>query len=80
MNRFNRTAQVSVAVLLLTACNADKEKLTQLPASETAAAVTPTSRATCFMVTLDPGRAVSTGWRLVGRSGLLMRSKIPHGT
>jgi membrane fusion protein (multidrug efflux system) len=58
MNRFNVTAQMGVAVLLLTACNANKDKLTQLPESEAAAVVAPVAVETVQVVKQELVRAV----------------------
>ncbi len=58
MNRSNVTAQLGVVVLLLTACNAEKEKLTQLPESEAAAVVAPVAVETVKVVREDLVRAV----------------------
>jgi len=70
---------MGVAVLLLTACNADKEKLTQLPESESAAVLAPVSvdvvkvvreelvRAVIATGTTEPAREANLGPQITAR-------------
>ncbi|MFT3927270.1 MAG: efflux RND transporter periplasmic adaptor subunit [Myxococcales bacterium] len=80
MNRMNRTVQMGAAVLLLTtACNANKDKLTQLPDTETAAVVAPVAvetvkvtrqelvRAVVATGTTEPAREANLGPQMTAR-------------
>lgn len=58
MNRLNFTAPMGAAVLFLTACNANQDKLTQLPASEAAAVIAPVAVDTVKVVREELVRAV----------------------
>lgn len=79
MNRFTLTANAGAVVLLLTACQQDNEKLTQLPSSEAAAVVATVSvdtvkvtreeltRAVVATGTTEPAREANLGPQMTAR-------------